>query len=214
MKGNNLDDSTSAFTCCDKAFDAGGKTVSVRDALVLINQTLDEILIEQEGSEFDADTRWALAWFEQYKFDNGDFGVAETLSKTKNTSVHGMVDAGILKSSRGKVRLFSPNELPKDWNLKKDKGFTIWEATHHMVRLLDTSELDAAKIMSKLGSAAEPARKLTCRFYHICEQKKYTKKAQDYNALVQSWPEISHLAKNVLALRTSPSKGMNSYDDR
>ena len=83
-----------------------------------------------------------------------------------------------------------------------------------MVRLLDTSELDAAKIMSKLGSTAEPARKLTCRLYHICEQKKYAKEAQDYNALVESWPEISHLVKNVLALRTSPSKGMNSYDDR
>ena len=31
----------------------------VRTALGLINQTLDEVLSEQEG-EFDPDTRWAL----------------------------------------------------------------------------------------------------------------------------------------------------------
>ena len=65
----------------------------------LINQILDEVLAEQEG-EFDADTRWALAWFEQSGFDPGDFGVAETLSKAKNTSVAGMVEAGILRCRR------------------------------------------------------------------------------------------------------------------
>jgi hypothetical protein len=31
----------------------------------LINQALDEMLTEQEG-EVDADTRWALAWFERW----------------------------------------------------------------------------------------------------------------------------------------------------
>ena len=53
----------------------------------------------------NSDSRWALAWFEHYGFAEGEFGVAETLSKAKNTSVSGMVDAGILSSSRGKVRL-------------------------------------------------------------------------------------------------------------
>ena len=68
---------------------------SVREALALINQTLDEALAEQEG-DFDADSRWAVAWFEQSGFGEGDYGVAETLSKAKNTSVVGMVEAGIL----------------------------------------------------------------------------------------------------------------------
>ena len=77
----------------------------------LINQTLDEALAEQEG-DFDADSRWALAWFEQSGFAEGEYGVAETLSKAKNTSVAGMVEAGILASRRGKVRLLKPDELP------------------------------------------------------------------------------------------------------
>ena len=88
------------YTRYDKVLDAAGSPLTVREALALINQTLDEALAEQEG-DFDADSRWALAWFEQSGFAEGEFGVAETLSKAKNTSVAGMVEAGILRSSHG-----------------------------------------------------------------------------------------------------------------
>ena len=74
------------FTRYAKVLNAEGKPVSVREALVLINQMLDEVLAAQEGY-FDADSRWALAWFEQHGFDEGEYGVAETLSKAKNTSI-------------------------------------------------------------------------------------------------------------------------------
>ena len=87
------------YTRYSKVLDAGGSALSVRDALALINQTLDEALTEQEG-DFDADSRWALAWFEQYGFEVGEFGVANVLAQAKNTSVQGLVTAGILKSSR------------------------------------------------------------------------------------------------------------------
>ena len=82
------------FTRYAKVLDVAGKPMSVREALALINQLLDEVLAEQEG-DFDADSRWALAWFDQYGFAEGDYGIAEMLSKAKNTSVGGMVDAGI-----------------------------------------------------------------------------------------------------------------------
>ena len=83
-----------------KVIDVEGNQLSVREALTLINETLDEVLAEQE-SDFDADTRWAVAWFEQYGFDEGEFGVAETLSKAKNTSISGLADAGIVFSRGG-----------------------------------------------------------------------------------------------------------------
>src|SRR5262249_4013415 len=82
------------YTRYAKVVDAAGKTLSVREALALINQTLDEVLAEQEG-DFDADTRWAVAWTQQHGFAEGEYGVAETLSKAKNTSIGGMVEAGI-----------------------------------------------------------------------------------------------------------------------
>ena len=168
----------------------------MRGALSLINQTLDEVLEEQEG-DFDADTRWALAWFEQSGFDGGDYGVAETLSKAKNTSVAGMVEAGILSSGAGKVRLLRPHELPDDWDSAKERRLTVWEAVHHLVRVLDQGEATAAEVVANLGVSAEAARELAYRLYRICDQKKRPQEALGYNALVLSWPEIAGLAQRA-----------------
>jgi len=183
------------YTSYSKVLDAEGKQLSVREALSLINQILDEVLADQEG-DFDADTRWALAWFEQSGFAEGEFGVAETLSKAKNTSVSGMVEAGILISSRGKVRLLKPNELPDYWDPEEDERLTVWEMVHHLIRVLELSgESAAATLIAKLGSKAETARELCYRLYTLCERKKRSAEALSYNALVQSWPEITRLAQ-------------------
>src|SRR6202007_3188823 len=107
------------FPRTSKVLDAEGTPLTVREALALINQTLDEALAEQEG-DFDADSRWALTWFEQSGFTEGEYGVAEQLSKSKNTSVAGMVEAGILVSKRGQVRLLRPEELPLTWDTATD----------------------------------------------------------------------------------------------
>jgi putative DNA methylase len=122
------------YTRYSKVLDAEGKAMTVREALALINETLDEVLTEQEG-DFDADSRWALAWFEQYGFDMGEYGVAETLSKAKNTSVSGMVEAGILESKSGKARILKPSELPADWDPTVDERLTVWEIVHHLIRV-------------------------------------------------------------------------------
>ncbi|HPO85024.1 MAG: hypothetical protein DPW21_00620 [Anaerolineae bacterium] len=183
------------YTRYAKVLDAQGQPLTVRDALALINQTLDEALAEQEG-DFDSDTRWALAWFEQSGFDDGEYGVAETLSKAKDTSVSGMVEAGIVASGRGKVHLLKPAELSEDWDPAKDKRLTAWEMVHQLIRALEAGgESAAAELVSKLGTHAETARELCYRLYTICERKKRNAEALSYNALVQSWPEITRLAR-------------------
>jgi putative DNA methylase len=181
------------FTRYEKVLDAEGKPLSVREALALINQALDQVLAEQEG-DFDADSRWALAWFEQNGFGDGQYGVAETLSKAKNTSIEGMVAADIVQSKSGKVRLLKPDELPKDWNPTEDHRLTVWEMVHHLIRVLDKGESAAAALVAKLGIKAELARELAYRLYTLCERKKRAQEALAYNALVQSWPEIVRLA--------------------
>ena len=183
------------YTRYSKVLDAEGNPVSVHDALALINQTLDEALAEQEG-DFDADSRWALAWFEQQGFDEGEYGIAETLSKAKNTSVDGLVDAGILTSRGGKVRLIKPQELPNDWDPETDPRLPVWEMAHHLVRVLETGgEGAAAELVSRLGSKTDTARELCYRLYTLCERKQRTSEALWYNTLVQSWPEITRLAR-------------------
>ena len=186
------------YTRFSKVLDAEGNPLSVREALALINQTLDETLAEQEG-DFDKDSRWALSWFEHSGFAEGEYGVAETLSKAKNTSVAGMMEAGILVSGQGKVRLLKPDELPADWDPNTDTRLTSWETVHHLIRALEKGgEAAAAEFVAKLGSKAETARELCYRLYTLCERKKRAAEALSYNGLVQSWPEITRLArKNV-----------------
>ena len=187
------------FTRYGRVLDAAGRPMSVRAALALINQTLDEVLAEQEG-DFDADSRWALAWFEQHGFDDGDYGVAETLSKAKNTSVAGMVEAGILASQGGKVRLLRPKDLSDDWDPAADARLTAWESVHHLIRVLDTrGETGAAELAATLGGMAEIARELCYRLYTLCERKKRAAEALSYNSLVQSWSEIARLARSAPA---------------
>ena len=183
------------FSRYARVLDVSGRPLSVRDALSLINQTLEETLAEQEG-DFDADTRWAVAWFEQAGFLDDEFGVAETLSKAKNTSVDGMIEAGILNAGAGKVRLLRPTELPDDWDPDTDTRRTVWEMVHHLIRVHSQSgEEEAAQLLAKLRVDAESARDLAYRLYRLCEQKNRTQEALGYNALVQSWPEIARLAR-------------------
>ena len=193
------------FTRYARVLDAGGKAVSVREALALINETLDEVLAEQEGN-FDTDTRWALAWFDQSGFNEGEYGVAETLSTAKNTSVAGMVEAGILTSGGGKVRLLAPTELPQDWNPKADSRRTVWETTHHLVRVHSQGgDAAAADIMANIGADAETARDLAYLLYRICDLRNRPQEALGYNALVRSWGEISGLATQARQAPTEPN---------
>ena len=199
------------YTRYAKVLDAEGNPLTVRAALALINQTLDEALAEQEG-DFDADSRWALTWFEQTGFAEGDYGVAEQLSKSKNTAVAGLVEAGILVSKAGKVRLLKPAELPADWDPTTDKRLTVWEMVHQLIRVLESGgEGAAAALVAKLGSQAEAARELCYRLYTLCERKKRATEAMAYNGLVQSWPEITRLAQTSPRAAT-PGTG-DLFDD-
>ena len=182
------------YTRYGKVLDASGEPMKVREALAMINQILDESLAEQEG-DFDADTRWALAWFEERGFEEGEFGVAEMLSKAKNTSVGGLVEAGILESRAGRVRLLRPSELASEWDPSADARLTVWEMVHHLIRLLESDgEVAAASLVRHLGSVADVARDLAYRLYSIAERKKRAAEALRYNGLVGSWAEIRRMA--------------------
>jgi len=182
------------FTRYSLVMEADGSPIRVRVALQLINQTLDEVLSEQEG-EFDSDTRWALAWFEQFGTGEGHFGDAETLSKAKNTSVAGLAEAGLLIASQGKVRLLPRSELPSNWDPSRDSRLTTWEATQQLIRALEQQgEGGAASLLARMPSMGEVARDLAYRLYVICERKGWPQEAIAYNSLVIAWRQVGQLA--------------------
>lgn len=186
------------FSRYAKVLEADGSPVKVRSALALINQVLDEVVSEQEG-EFDADTRFAITWFSQYGFDPGKAGEADVLARARNTSVSGLVTAGIARVFGDKVQLLARGALDPTWDPATDRRPTVWEATQHLVRRYfdEGSEQSAADLLAKLGGLGETARDLAYRLYLLCERKGWADEARAYNGLVIAWPEISQQSLSV-----------------
>jgi len=179
-----------------KVLEPNGDRLTVRTALQIINHELDAYLAEQEGY-IDADSRFAVSWFEQFGFKEGPFGQADVLARAKNTSVEGLVSAGVLESGAGKVRLLHWQELDAGWDPTTDKRLTTWEATHHLIERLNTyGEEGAAQLLAKMpADLAAEARQLAYRLYSICERKGWAELARDYNALVISWSASQERAR-------------------
>ncbi len=182
------------FSRYARVLEADGSPMSVRTALQIINQELDAHLAAQEG-EMDGDTRFCVAWFEQYGMGEGAFGEADVLARAKNTSAQGLADAGVADSRAGKVRLLKRAELPAEWDPIRDQRLTTWEATQHLIRRLEEGGEEAAAALSaRLGSWAANARSLAYRLYNICERKGWADEARAYNSLIVSWPSIQEKA--------------------
>jgi putative DNA methylase len=179
------------FSRYKKVLETDGSPMRVRTALALINQCLDEVLSEQE-SEFDPDTRWALAWFEQHQFDEGAYGEAEVLATAKALSIAHLADDGILHSRAGKVRLLRRDELPEDWDPSSNGRLTVWDVTQRLILCLDRKgETETANLKAKIGGMAETARNLAYRLYTLCERKGWAEEAGYYNSLVVAWPSLA-----------------------
>lgn len=182
------------FSRYARVVEADGKSMSVRTALGLINEILAEVLSGEE-SEFDADTRFALTWFEQYGHNPGPFGDADLLARAKDTTVAGVERAGVVASRDGKVRLVERSELPSDWNPATDSRLTVWETTQHLIRALESSETEAAALLGRLGQGVgERSRQLAYLLFGICDRKRWSDDAGAYNMIVTAWPELNRLA--------------------
>jgi putative DNA methylase len=182
------------FSRYAKILETDGTPMSVRAALGLINEVLADVL-SGEDSEFDADTRFAVTWFEQFGHNPGAFGDADTLAKAKNTTVSGVVDSGVAASKDGKLRLLERKELSDKWDPKNDSRLTVWETTQHLIRALEISESKASELLKQIGGGfGEKARQLAYLLYGICDRKKWASEGSAYNMLVTAWPEIEKLA--------------------
>ena len=169
--------------------EADGSPMSVRTALQLINRFLAE-------DDFDADTQFCLHWFEQHGWTEGVFGTADTLARGKGTSVDGIKDAGVIQSGGGKVRLLKWSEYPTDWDPSTDKRTPVWEALHHLIRTLKSSDGEggAGALLAALGGKAEAVRQLAYRLYTLCEREGRAEDARAYNELITSWTGIESVA--------------------
>lgn len=173
--------------------------MSVKTALQLINRELDEYLGGIQG-EFDADTRFAITWFEQFGMQAGDFGTADNLARARGIAVDSVKHAGIVESAANRVRILSRDELDEDWDPEEDRHMTVWECLQHLVRQHEKDGIshDTAVLLKKIEAKAEAVKDLAYCLYDISANKrKDAKEATAYNALIADWTELTRQAAAI-----------------
>jgi putative DNA methylase len=195
--------------------EADGSAMTVRTALALINQVLDEVLSEQEG-DFDSDTRFCVKWFTQFGWDEADFGHADQLSRSTNTSVDGLVRSGAFWARAGKARLLAPADLPGEWDPVADERVPVWEAVVRLAKTLDErGGEDAARLMAGVSQKVDldAAKELAYLLYSICEKKGWTQTALLFNGLGTSWSDLSAASRAGGARTPPPAQGALDFGD-
>jgi len=174
------------------------RPMSVKTALQLINAELDTFLSSLTG-DFDAETRFAVTWFEQFGYDKGEFGIAQSLCQARGLAVDSVKHAGIIESAAGKVRLLKRSELDEGWDPHTDTHLTIWECLQYLVRALDGGEENAARLLKRIGpERAGAVKDLAYYLYDLAGNKRRdAQEATAYNALIALWSDLTGLAATV-----------------
>ena len=171
-----------------RVLEADGSTMTVRSALLLINEEVDLFFNEQVG-EMDAMSRFCIDLYTQNAFNDIKFGDADILARAKGTSVSAIASHNVVYAKAGIVHLHERAELPE--KIDKDES-CIWLLTQQLTQAMATGGVEACAkaVFTLFGSNAERAKDLAYRLYTIAEQKKWASEAYAYNALVVAWPDI------------------------
>lgn len=177
------------FSRYAKVVEADGSSMSVSDALSIINDALGEIL-DGEEAELDRDTRFAVTWYAQHGYNPGRSGDADAQARAKNTSLRGVENAGIGEARGGQFRLFDRSELDPGWDPVEDERRTVWEATQYLVAALGRSESEAAALLHQMGGYADRARQLAYVLFKKASDRGWSQEAGSYNGLIAAWPVL------------------------
>lgn len=195
------------FSRYARVIDSDGSNMSVKTALALINQVLDEVLSEQDGA-LDPDSRFCVKWYEQNGWESKKFGDADVLARAMNTSVDGLARGGILTNKGGAVQLIAPKDLNPDWDPVTDVRTSVWEAVVQLCRVMQAAGIEAAgHLMARIKGRTDldDVRALAYRLYEIA-QKGRTQDAIMFNELASTWNDLKTTADSA-ATRSVETQG-------
>lgn len=205
----------SVFSRYSRVREADGSDMSVKDALLLVNATLDEVIGEQE-SDFDSDSRFAVKWYRQFGWTNDSAGIADQLARSSDTSIGALERGGIFEAKGGKARLLSPSHLEGEWDAAADERVSVWEAT---VRLAAVMAKDGADKVAELlptvqtRVSLDAVKELGFLLFHEAEKKKDTKDAILFNGLVSAWGDVNEQARKFASVPRSKQQAFDFDDD-
>lgn len=175
--------------------EANGTDMPIQNALEIINRTLDEVLGESD-TDYDADTRFAIKWYQSYGWSQQSSGLADQLARSTDTSPTKLERGGIFNATGGKAHLLSPKELSDVWNPNKDSQISLWESVMRLAGILQEGQgIEAVSLalaqVEAQGIPAEQIRDLGFRMFHVAEKRHDTEGALLFNGLVSSWDELT-----------------------
>ena len=178
------------FSKYKAVLNAEGSPMTVHEAMIEINKQITDYL-NPDGSGFDAATLFCNDWFQQYGWNEGPFGTADTLARAKGTSVAHVKDAGVISAEGGKVQILNWRDYPEGYDLASDRNRPTWEACHYLIRELNLHGEEAAgRMLSAMPESGENIRQLAYYLYTLCERKGNAEDARYYNELMTSWYAI------------------------
>lgn len=208
----------SVFSRYARVREADGTDMSVKDALLLINSTLDEVIGEQE-SDFDPETRFAVKWYRQYGWGLESSGIADQLARSSDTSTGTLERGGIFEAKGGKARLLPPSKLQEEWDVLADTSVSVWEATVRLASAM--SRFGAERVAELLPQVQtrvdlDAVKELGFLLFHEAEKRGDTKDAILFNGLVSAWGDVSEQSRQFAALTkvgTQESIDLDNLED-
>ncbi len=175
----------SVYSRYESVLESDGSPMTVRSALKLINQALDDYFHGQ-GENLDAESRFAVDLYTQCGFNEIAFGEADVLARARNVAMNRLQDMGIVIASKGKVRLTDRDELPE-----KQEERCTWTWMQALVRELGVNGIHGcAKHLVNYMGDGEGIKNLAYRLYQIADKKGWSAEGTGYNNLVISWQDI------------------------
>jgi putative DNA methylase len=170
-----------------------GSQMKVREALLLINEILGELLNDQD-IEMDPDSRFAMEWYKGFGWTEASSGLAETLATAKDTSINDLVRSGVFEAKAGKARLLRPSELTQTWDPSTDDRVSIWECVVRLSGILEKDGIDrVASLLPKVERRVglDKVKSMAYFAFYTAEKLGNSKDAGLFNALVSSWSDIA-----------------------
>lgn len=204
------------FSRYSRVREADGSDMGVKDALMLVNATLDEVIGDHE-SDFDSDTRFAIKWYRQYGWAHENSGIADQLARSSDTSIGSLERGGIFEAKGGKASLLAPSALEDAWDVAVDDRISVWEATVRLAAIMAKDGADkVAEILPQVQSrvSLEAVKELGFLLFHEAEKKRDSKDAGLFNGLVSAWGDLNEqVRKFEAAAPTWDSQQTFDFDD-
>ena len=175
-----------------------GEPVTVRQALMAINDAVDAYLRQQAG-ELDSESRFCLDWLQTHPNGQGKYGDAENLARAYDLSVDDRLAQThrLLNASRGEVSLYGMDDYHGDRAYPPaGEEITAWECCQRMAWQMQIGDdrdgvAGCVPTARRAGARLDSIERLARILYDHHNARHESQLAVAFNNIVTAWPEIT-----------------------